>query len=162
MFYEFVGQEYKNIIPVTMDFFNVLDRDGVVIAEKVAQAIKSRYPQWPTGDFEKLLQEYREAVRRRKTEASILRERLADALVDDLRTFEQRMLDSDTYVLLFFDTFELIEYNPTTAVLRLAQTFPDNYHSSRIRVIIAGRNALDWTHQNWVGREQEVRVHPLP
>src|SRR5438876_11203293 len=63
MFYEFVGQEYKNIIPVTMDFFNVLDRDGVVIAEKVAQAIKSRYPQWPTGDFEKLLQEYREAVR---------------------------------------------------------------------------------------------------
>src|SRR6266487_1885374 len=68
----------------------------------------------------------------------------------------------DTYLLLFFDTFELIEYNPITAVLRSATLFPDRYQSKRVRAIVAGRNALDWTHQNWVGRRGEIVVRTLP
>src|SRR5207302_11088370 len=78
------------------------------------------------------------------------------------RLLEQQMIDTGTYLLLLFDTYELIEYNPITAVLRPTQTFPDTYHSDRVRVIIAGRNAIDWTHQNWAGRKREVIVHTLP
>ncbi len=92
----------------------------------------------------------------------MLREQLADALAADLRLLHQQMVEIDTYLLLFFDTYELIEYNPITAVLRPSQTFPDRYQSNRVRAIIAGRNAIDWTHQNWIGRENEVVVHALP
>src|SRR2546430_11465958 len=45
-FYEQVEQQHQNIIPVAMDFFNVLDRDSVVIAERVVQAVRKRYPLW--------------------------------------------------------------------------------------------------------------------
>ncbi len=161
-FYELVEQEYKNIIPVTVDFFNVLDRDGVVIAERIVQAVRKKYPNWTAEDFEKLLQEYREAVQGQKVEMSVLQERLADALAHDLRLLQQQMVEAGTYLLLFFDTYELIEYNPITAVLRPAQTFPDKYQSNRVRVVIAGRNAIDWTHQNWISRKVEVIVHTLP
>jgi tetratricopeptide (TPR) repeat protein len=159
--HELVEQQYKNIIPVRVDFFNVLDRDGVVIAERVVQAVRKRYPHWATQDFDKLLQQYQEATRGRKAEMP-LRERLADALAADLRLLQQQMIETDTYLLLFFDTYEFIEYNPITAVLRPAQTFPDNYQSNRVRAILAGRNATDWTHQNWVGREKEVIERTLP
>src|SRR5256885_12458040 len=43
-FYEQVEQQYQSIIPVVMDFFNVLDRDSVAIAERVVQAVQKRYP----------------------------------------------------------------------------------------------------------------------
>src|SRR2546421_5763941 len=72
------------------------------------------------------------------------------------------MIKTNASLVFFFDTYDLIEYNPITAVLRYAQTFPDNYQSNRVRAIITGRNAIDWTHQNWVGREKEVIVHTLP
>ncbi len=45
--------------------------------------------------------------------------------------------------------------------MRLSQTFPDNYGLARLRVAIAGRNRLDWSHTNWLGREQEVLNIPL-
>src|SRR5947209_3881375 len=110
-FYELVEQRHKNVIPVVMDFFNVLDRDSVVITERVVQAIKKSYPRWVTDDFDNLLQEYREAARGQKAETAILRERLADALAADLRLLQLQMTETDTYLLLFFDTYELIEYN---------------------------------------------------
>jgi tetratricopeptide (TPR) repeat protein len=113
-------------------------------------------------EFDKLLQEYREAARGKKAEMATLRERLADALTADLRLLQQQMVETNTYLLLFFDTYEFIEYNPITAVLRPAQTFPDNYQSNRVRAIIAGRNSIDWKHQNWLGREKEVIVRTLP
>src|SRR6266853_1570462 len=59
-FYELVEQQHKNIIPVVVDFFNVLDRDSVVIAERIVQAVRKRYPHWTADDFDKLLQEHRE------------------------------------------------------------------------------------------------------
>src|SRR6266568_1144757 len=161
-FYELVEQQHKNVIPVVMDFFNVLDRDSLVIAERVVQAVRKRYPHWNTEDFDNLLQAYRDAARGKKAEMATLRERLADALAADLRLLQQHMIETGTYLFLFFDTYELIEYNPITAVLRPAQTFPDNYQSNRVRAIIAGRNVIDWKHQNWVGREREAIVHTLP
>jgi tetratricopeptide (TPR) repeat protein len=161
-FYGILEQKHKNVIPVVMDFFNVLDRDGVIIAERVVEAVRKKYPKWSAEDFFKLLNEYREIAHGRIAETAILRERLADALAADLRMLQQQMVETDTFLMLFFDTYELIEYNPIVAVLRPAQTFPDNYRSNRVRTIIAGRNAIDWTHQNWVGRKGEVIVHTLP
>src|SRR5436309_264380 len=70
-FYELVEQQHKNIIPVVMDFFNVLDRDSVIIAERVVQAVRKRYPRWTAEDFDKLLQEYHEAARGQKAETAI-------------------------------------------------------------------------------------------
>jgi tetratricopeptide (TPR) repeat protein len=161
-FLELVEREHKNVIPVLMDFFLVQDRDSVAIDKRVARAIKKKYPHWITEASEKLLQEYYDAAQGQKAQAAVLRERLAYELADDLRLLQQQMIENGTFLLLLFDTYELIENNPITAVLRPAHTFPDNYESSRVRVIIAGRNAIDWTHQNWVGREQEVIVHTLP
>src|SRR5947209_6888003 len=136
-FYELLEQQHKNVIPVAMDFFNIQDRDGVVIAEHVVQAVRKRYPRWITEDFDKLLLEYREATRGQKAETAILRERLADALAADLRLLQQQMIEADAYLLLFFDTYELVEYKPITAVLRPGQTFPDDYQSNRFKAIIA-------------------------
>src|SRR5579859_2572016 len=160
-YYE-LAEHHQNVIPIALNFFDVLDRNGVIIAERVVQGLQKRYPQWQAEDFGKMLQDYYKAIQRQRAEdISAFRERLADALVSDLRMLQQQMIESNTYIVLFCDTFELIESNPITAVLRPGQTFPDTYRSNRIRTIIAGRNALDWKHQNWVGRELEVQVRPL-
>ena len=160
-FYELQKQN-QQVIPLLMDFFNVRDRNSVVIAERVVQAVKNKYPRWTAENFDRQLRDYHEAEHRQRPDMAVLRERLEDALADDLRLVQQQMIDSDTYLLLFFDTYELIEYNPITAVLRPAQSFPDNYQSNRIRFIITGRNEIDWTHPNWVGREKAILVHTLP
>src|SRR6266566_6083008 len=57
-FYELVEQQ-QNVIHVVIDFFNVLDRDSVVIAERVVQAVRKKYPKWTAENFNKLLKEYR-------------------------------------------------------------------------------------------------------
>ena len=156
-------EQQKQVVPATIiDFFNVLDRDSFMIAERFVQAVKEKYPYWSSENVNRVLQEYHEASQGQKTGLASLQERLADALADDLRLLHQQMVETGTYLLLFFDTYELIEYNPITAVLRPSQTFPDRYESNRVRAIIAGRNAIDWTHQNWTGREKEVTVHALP
>jgi tetratricopeptide (TPR) repeat protein len=156
-------EQQEHVVPVRIiDFFNVLNRDNFVIAERFVQTVKERYPYWSSENVNKLILEYRDATQRQNTRLAVLREQLADAIAADLRLLHQQMVETDTYLLLFFDTYELIEYNPISAVLRPSQMFPDRYQSNRVRAIIAGRNAIDWTHQNWIGREKEVNVRPLP
>src|SRR2546425_11230476 len=60
-FYELVEQQ-NNAIPVMIDFFNVVDRDSIVVAEHVVQAVRKRYPHWMAENFEKLLLQYYIAV----------------------------------------------------------------------------------------------------
>lgn len=158
-----VERQHQNIIPVAINFFDISDRSGVVIAKRVVQALRTRYPHWPTDDFEKTLQAYGQAVEKRRPEEILsFRERLADALANDVRRLHQAMFESNTSIVLFCDTFEQIEANPITAVLQSGQPFPDTYRSDRVRAVIAGRNAPNWKHPNWIGRESEVRVHALP
>lgn len=161
-FYDLVKERYTNTIPVMLDFFNVADRDGVVVAERIVEALQQRYPQWEPEYFQRMLDEYHEVARGRIAETANIRERMGEALVDDLRLLQLQMREDNTYVLLFFDTFELIERNPVTAVLRPVHLFPDMYQSNRIRIVMAGRNVPDWSHPNWTGREREVVVRPLP
>lgn len=160
--FKLIEAEFHNVIPVSVDFFNVMDRDGVVIAGRLIEVLRQRYPQWEPEFFQKMLQEYHEATLSNSTETANMRERLGDALADDLRLLQLQMREDNTYILFFFDTFELIERHPIGAVLDPAHTFPDFYQSNRIRALIAGRNAPDWSHPNWIGREGEIRVYPLP
>src|SRR6266498_5220927 len=53
-YYDLVEQ-HRNIIPVFIDFFNVTDRDGVVIAELATQAIGAKNPHWTSATFFALL-----------------------------------------------------------------------------------------------------------
>ncbi len=156
-----IEERYPNIIPVSIDFFNVSDRGGVAIAERIALALHERYPTWSAESFEKALKEYHLAVNRKKTDMSDIREQLGDALTADLLLLHEQMQESNTYVIVFFDTFELIEHNPITAVLRPYQTFPDNYYFDRIAFVMAGRNPIDWSHQNWIERANDVQSVPL-
>lgn len=89
---------------------------------------------------------------------------IAAALVEDIQRLEPILEQEHKTLLLVFDTFEVIEDNPIIAVLRSSQPFPDNYSSSHIKVVMAGRNRLNWEHSNWRGRQQEVQVvslHPF-
>lgn len=168
-------EQDKYIIVDMIDFFNIADRSGITIAERVIQALQKRFPDWG-GQSEQTLNEYKEYLSRYHLMASsgngnmqdvpsrlqTIREQLTDALSNELQQLHQRMVEMDIYVLLFFDTFELIEHNPITTVLRSSHTFPDNYHFDRIRAIIAGRNEPDWSHSpNWIGRQDEVHTVAL-
>jgi tetratricopeptide (TPR) repeat protein len=150
-------QQPKNFAIVMVDFFNVADRDGVIVAERVVQGLQEIYPQWSARSFRASLEEYGDAINAGNIDVADIREQLSLALIADLEQLHEQLLETDSHLLVFFDTFELIEQNPVSAVLRVSHTFPDNYRFPRIRAVIAGRNALDWDHPNWRGRKQEVQ-----
>ena len=158
-----VEAHHKNIIPVFVDFFNVEDRDGIVVAKRVIQVLHKWYPNWSATSFQKALNAYYHAALVDKTYKPIptLRDQIGNALAADLQELREHMIQTNSYLLLFFDTFELIEENPTTAVLQAHQKFPDTYGFDRIRFVVAGRNELDMSHSNWINRQNEVRVVEL-
>ena len=149
------------IVTVYVDFFNIADRDGVVVAERVVTALKAAYPEWDTSTFEKNLAEYNSLLLHGKEDITEIRDRLADALTADLHALDEKLSNAVTPLLVFFDTYERIEANPLTAALRLEQAFPDNYDFSGMRVIIAGRHELDWSHTNWRDRKPQVQNMPV-
>src|SRR5262249_49958842 len=137
--------------------FNIADRYGIAVAEHIVRELQAAYPQWSPQAFVTALQEYRNPVGNENIDIVDA----SDALTTDLHELERHFLAKDSYLLIFFDTFEIIERNPTIAVLHRRRTFPDNYHLDRMRFVMAGRNALDWTHTNWQGREREVECIAL-
>jgi tetratricopeptide (TPR) repeat protein len=147
---------------VSMDFFNVVDRDRIVIAEAVVQKLQETFPTWSPVSFRKALSEYRtgdytSGFSPEKDVADIrIRDTLSSALSSDLEHLANHLAETQKALLLVFDTFEMIEDNPVIAVLGLLQSFPDDYHFKHTSVVIAGRNELNWTHQNWIGRQTEV------
>jgi tetratricopeptide (TPR) repeat protein len=152
---------------VSIDFFNVVDRDRIIIAERAVQQLQNVFPMWSPVAFRKALAEYRtegyvSGLNPEKDVADIhIRDALSNALASDLEELETHLGETGKVLLLFFDTFEMIEENPVSAVLGLIQSFPDDYHFKHIGVVLAGRNDLHWTHQNWVGRREEVLDIPL-
>jgi tetratricopeptide (TPR) repeat protein len=143
-------------IPVVIDFFNVADRDGITVAERIVRALQEHYVAWIPQAFEKNLRLYREALQTKNPDTAGMLARLSSALADDLRLLHERMVEANQYILLLFDTFELIEDNPITAVLHTSHTFPETYSFDRIRCVVAGRNALNMKHPNWIGREHDI------
>jgi tetratricopeptide (TPR) repeat protein len=153
-----LAKQYQPDIAIVMiDFFDITYRDGVAICEHIVKGLKTAYPQWSAEAFTKLLKEYYAASSAESIEGTDLRIELSKALRNDLNTLDHHLAKTKKSLLVFFDTFELVEQNPSVAVLGISQTFPDNYQFERIGVVIASRNNLDWAHPNWLGREKEVQ-----
>ena len=162
---ELVAQEHPDMAILMVDFFNVEDRDGLFLAEKVAQELHRYCPEWNYTAFANILEQYYS----KKMEATLSKRvtdvaedettftAIAAALVEDIQRLEPILEQQQKILLLVFDTFEVIENNPIIAVLRRSQTFPDNYSSSHLKVVMAGRNQLNWNHPNWRGRQHEVQ-----
>jgi len=148
---------YSDIVIVRIDFFNIADRDGPTIGDRVVTALEEAHPTWKAVRYAQQVPAYLETIRLEKENRDEVRSRLADALLADLGNLSERLQEERKYLLMLFDTYELIEQNPGVAVLRFAQSFPDDYRFERIGVVIAGRNALDWSQPNWRDREAEVQ-----
>jgi tetratricopeptide (TPR) repeat protein len=164
---EIAREKYQDIAVVTADFFNVGDRDRIFLAEKIITGLQELYPSWSPNSLIAVTQQYRSetsATSGASDSISIslkIREEVAAALVDDLQNLSDHFTQDQKMLLVFLDTFETIEQNPSIAVLRQSQVFPDNYQLENMRIVIAGRNKLDWSQPNWRDREQEVLVLPL-
>ncbi|MBV9229085.1 MAG: tetratricopeptide repeat protein [Chloroflexi bacterium] len=146
---------------VSIDFFNVGDRDGVVVAERIVAALRTAFPDWVPSHFSEAIAEYRNVNKPESVELTEVRSTLFKALTTDLQQLDQQLGSEKKALLVFYDTYELIEENPVIAALRFSQRFPDNYQFERMYAVVAGRNALDWAHPNWKGREDEVRTIAL-
>ena len=155
-----IAEQHQDIAVVMVDFFNVADRNSAEIARRVVDSIKKVHPEWYPDAFEKAFKEYREANRENRNLNDPLA-RLYDTLTTDLDTLEERLASDKKCLVIFFDTFELIEQYPVVAALNPAQSFPDTYDFKNIGVVIAGRNGPDWEHANWHGREQQVQDIPI-
>lgn len=151
-----------DMVIVALDFFRVVDRNSITIAQSIAQSVQLAYPQWPATAFLRLLAEYREATQGHKDMPNS-EERLHDALVADLEELDHLLQQDGRRVLFFFDTFEVIEHHPLIAIAGTGatRTFPARYGLKNIGAVIAGRNPPDWSHQNWNGREAEVLHVPV-
>ena len=148
---------------VNIDFFNVADRDRIVIAERIVQSLQTAFPLWTQSAFTKARSEYfgGSGASPEKDVDTRIRDALFDALALDLQDLEKTLTGQNKFLLLLFDTFEVIEDNPLIAVLGNNRQFPDDYRSQRVCAVVAGRNPLDWSHQNWLGRQQEIRCIAL-
>lgn len=169
---DLVAQEYPHVTVIMIDFFSVEDRDRLFLAEKVAKALHDFCPEWSPTAFTEVLdfyytRKFEKTISRRVSDVSedeTIFTALAAALVEDIQRLEPILKRQQKTALLVFDTFEVIEDNPVIAVLRKSQLFPDNYSSSRVKVVMAGRNPLNWEHPNWSKRQNEVQVislHPF-
>lgn len=156
-------QTCRDTAIVSIDFFNLADRDRVTIAERIVAALQDTYPQWSPRTFTETLNSYRaendpnDPTRRQDITDTSIRNSLYEALANDLQKLNKQLAENKKALLIFFDTFELVEQNPLIAVLGLRRNFPDTYHFEHIGVVIAGRNRINWDHANWQDRQQEVQ-----
>ena len=158
-----VEEKYPDIGIVSVDFYNIVDRDGLIVAKRVVDKLNVVYPDWSPTSLTQAMENHRITEDHNITapdntmQYHIIKKDLSSALRDDLRDLDKHIEHGKKSLLLFLDSFESIESDPTIAVLDPLQTFPDNYQFKYISVVIAGRNALNWNHPNWKGREQEIR-----
>lgn len=153
-----VRQQCPELAIARIDFFNVGDRNGVTVAEHIVEALQTTFPDWIPKAFLEAIAEYRNVNKPEDTEIAETRSALFKALTTDLQYLDRQFAHGEKALVVFYDTYELIEQNPIIAALRFSQKFPDTYQFEHIYGVIAGRNMLDWTHLNWKGREQEVQT----
>ena len=154
---QLVEEQYPGSVVVLIDFFDVASRDGVMIVERIVEALKEAFPMWTTANFAEALKSYQETAGPEYQENTEQRAALARALATDLNALEKIFVQSKTFLLVMFDTTEIIEETPSVAVLNTTQLFPDTYQFKHIKFVIASRNKIDWSRPNWQSREKEVR-----
>ena len=52
-------QERPELAIASLDFFNVGDRNGVVVAERIVEALRAAFQDWVPGSFLEAIAEYR-------------------------------------------------------------------------------------------------------
>lgn len=157
---ELVRQERSDAAVVMVDFFNIGDRDRVFLAEKIVAGLQELYPSWLPLAFRQAITDLRAEQERIEPETG-WRDVISAALAEDLRNLDIYLAQEQKTLLVLFDTFEMVEQDAHILVLRQSERFPDTYHFTNMRAVIAGRNRLDWAHTNWQGREQEVQTLAL-
>jgi tetratricopeptide (TPR) repeat protein len=162
-FVNLVQQEQQDIHALIIDLFNIAERGRIAIAEHVVAGLQELCPDWSPTSFNAAVEQYREGeyqapITYDSTDAKNIqtREVLSIAMEADLKRLDAYFEQQQKTLLVLFDTFEVIEQNPSIAVLSPSRLFPDTYHFEHIRFVVAGRNKLDWTHPNWQGREEAV------
>src|ERR1019366_8168133 len=159
---EIALQQQPEIAIASIDFFNASDRNGIVVAERSVEALRAAFPDWIPTSFLETVEEYHNIYKPEIIdEATEVRSPLFKALTADLKYLDRQLASGQKALLVFYDTYELVEQNPIVAALHFSQKFPDTYQFEHIYTVIAGRNELDWTHLNWKGREQEIQTVPL-
>lgn len=153
---EIVRQNQPDIAVVAIDFFNIEHRDAITIARQIVSALQAAFAGWSPTIFNEALDDYQHSIDTGTLDVEDVRGKLFEALSADLRTLDGQQRKGNKNLVVFFDTFELVEQNPLIAVLSPSHTFPDDYQFAHIGAVIAGRNALDWNHPNWKGREHEI------
>src|SRR2546429_4432832 len=148
----------KNVAVAVVDFFSVGDRDGTEIAQRMVKSLQEIHPEWSPTSFTETLLEYREAPSKDVTET---RDKLHTALAHDLYVLDQQLVGANRQLIIFCDTYEVIEAYPAIAALSSAYAFPHQYQFKRMGMVIAGRNVPDWEHSNWKGRKQEEQCVPI-
>lgn len=152
--YAQLAEEQRLSPAVTLiDFFDVTSRDGITIARSIVETVEKAFPQWTASDFTEALKRYDESKEQRIA--------LTSALATDLKMLQRQLTQAGSFVLVMFDTTELVEKTPSIAVLNLAQVFPDTYQFNRIKFVIASRNKIDWNQPNWLGRKKDVLEVPV-
>ena len=161
-FRDIARQDYPELAIASIDFFNVGDRNGVVVAERIVEALRTAFPDWVPTRFLEIMEEYRNTHKPEVIdETAEVRSALFKGLTSDLHYLDRQLAHNQKALLIFYDTYESIEQNPVVAALRFSQKFPDTYQFEHIYSVIAGRNELDWNHPNWKGREQEIQTIAL-
>ncbi|GHO93576.1 hypothetical protein KSF_036240 [Reticulibacter mediterranei] len=159
------ARQHPDIGVLMVDFFSVDDRDRLFLADKIVGAFHNLCPRWEYPAFAKIREQYNSKKMESANVGSVSDvaedettfTAIAAALVEDIQRLEPILAEEQKTLLIIFDTFEVIEDNPIIAVLRSSQTFPDTYSSSHMKVLMAGRNRLNWNHPNWLGRQAEVQ-----
>lgn len=152
---------YPDVAIVSVDFFWVLDRDPIVVADRIIKTVKELFPGWSAPELTRAQESYRVAVQEGKEDTSEVRDHLAEALIADLQHLDKQLRENRKYLLLFYDTYELIENDPSMSLLPLSKVVSNISSFKHIGMVLAGRNELDWNCSYWQGREEEVTLVPI-
>jgi tetratricopeptide (TPR) repeat protein len=159
---EIAKAKNEKLIIVRVDFFQIIDRDGRTIVERVYDELKAAYSDWWSADaFDRARKEYPQTDDKNNTNSTEIRDKLSEALTSDLRNLDPYLHPMQCTLLLVLDTFEVIQDNPSVAVFSPLQKFPDDYHFEHVRFLMAGRDAINWEQPNWQGLEGKVQSVPL-
>ncbi len=111
-----VSRERPEVAVVMVDFFNVADRDGVAVAERVVSGIQALYPTWSATAFNETLAHYGKSDEGNDSLSDAsegydtrFRLELSVALENDLQRLEHDAALEEKSVLICFDTFEVVE-----------------------------------------------------
>src|SRR6266487_930115 len=95
----------KDVAIVVIDFFNIGDRDGVEIAQRIVKSLQEVHPEWSPEFFTNALAEYYEGISTNK-DLNELRDKLHTALTNDLQILDTQLVSTNKQLLVFFDTYE--------------------------------------------------------